>query len=104
MPSAGVRTGSRPWRRYDVIVAARNEQLEPLDVEHGAAGNASLAPSKTRSFWRTGLLLTSSAALGGIAVAIWNRRSLARIRQKYESRAAQPGIHDPGIHEDDLID
>ncbi len=104
MPSAGVRTGSRPWRRYDVIVAARNEQLEPLDVEHGVAGNASLAPSKTRSFWRTGLLLTSSAALGGIAVAIWNRRSLARIRQKYESRAAQSGIHEPGIHEDDLID
>jgi hypothetical protein len=95
----GVRALPKPRRRYDVIVAARNEQLEPLDVEHGGAGNASVTPSKTRSFWRTGLLLTSSAALGGIAVAIWNRRSLARIRQEYESRAAQPGIH-----EDDLID
>jgi hypothetical protein len=82
-----------------VIVAARIERLEPLDVEE-AAGNASPAPSKTRSFWRTGLLLTSSAALGGIAVAIWNRRSLARIRQEYESRAAQPGIHE----DDDVID
>jgi len=34
-----------------------------------------------RSFWRTSLLLATSAALGGIAVAIWNRRTLAQMRQ-----------------------
>jgi hypothetical protein len=32
-------------------------------------------------FWRTGLLLITSAALGGIAVAVWNRRTLAQFRQ-----------------------
>jgi hypothetical protein len=58
--------------------------------------DASPAPSKERQFWRTGLLLTSSAALGGIAVAIWNRRSLARIRQKYESVP-------PANQEDDVL-
>jgi hypothetical protein len=88
-------------RRYDdVTMAALNEQFEPPgDEEDEAAGNPSPAASKTRSFWRTALLLTSSAALSGIAFAIWNRRSLARIRQEYESRAAQPGILD-----DDVID
>jgi hypothetical protein len=35
--------------------------------------------------WRTSLLLLTSAALGGIAVAIWNRRTLALMRQQTES-------------------
>jgi hypothetical protein len=35
-----------------------------------------------RNLWRTGLLLATSAALGGIAVAIWDRRTLAKIRQQ----------------------
>ena len=95
---AGRRASRR--RRYDVTMAALNEQFEPLGGEEDeAAGNPSPAASKTRSCWRTALLLTSSAALSGIAFAIWNRRSLARIRQEYESRAPRPGIH-----EDDVID
>ncbi len=42
-----------------------------------------LRPAKAdlRQLWRSGLLLATSAALGGIAVAIWNRRTLAEIRQ-----------------------
>jgi hypothetical protein len=40
-------------------------------------------PSVTerRNFWRSGLLIATSAAFGGIAVAIWNRRTLAKMRQ-----------------------
>ena len=38
--------------------------------------------SEPRNLWRTGLLLATSAALGGIAVAIWDRRTLAKIRQQ----------------------
>jgi hypothetical protein len=34
-----------------------------------------------RQIVRSGLLLATSAALGGIAVAIWNRRTLADIRR-----------------------
>ncbi|HTZ58147.1 MAG TPA: hypothetical protein VMB49_08625 [Acidobacteriaceae bacterium] len=43
---------------------------------------------KPSNFWRTSLLLATSAALGGIAVAIWNRRTLAQMRQ---SSAGEPG-------------
>jgi hypothetical protein len=39
------------------------------------------APPRTKSLWRQSLLLATSAALGGIAVAIWNRRTLAQMRQ-----------------------
>jgi hypothetical protein len=39
-------------------------------------------PSESKNFWRTSFLLATSAALGGIAVAIWNRRILAQIRQQ----------------------
>jgi hypothetical protein len=42
-----------------------------------------LLPEKEnlRQIVRSGLLLATSAALGGIAVAIWNRRTLADIRR-----------------------
>jgi hypothetical protein len=77
-------------------MAGRIEQFAPTGDNEGLK-STSPAPSKARNFWRTGLLLTSSAALGGIAVAIWNRRSLARIRQKYESKAVQAGNHEDDI-------
>jgi len=35
-----------------------------------------------RNLWRSGLLIATSAAFGGIAVAIWNRRTLAKMRQQ----------------------
>lgn len=34
----------------------------------------------------TGLLLLSSAALGGVAVALWNQRTLAKLRGLEEER------------------
>jgi len=43
--------------------------------------NPESQPEK-RSLWRTGLLLATSAALGGIAVALWDRRTLAQMRQQ----------------------
>ena len=39
-------------------------------------------PPERRNFWRSGLLIATSAAFGGIAVAIWNRRTLAKMRQQ----------------------
>ena len=47
-------------------------------------------------FGCTGLLLTSSAALGGIAVAIWNRRSLVRMRQQIDASTASASRECPG--------
>ena len=43
--------------------------------------NPSVEPPQRTNLWRTSLLLASSAAFGGIAVAIWNRRTLAKMRQ-----------------------
>jgi hypothetical protein len=43
------------------------------------------AGAKPKPLWRQGLLVVSSAALGGIAVAIWNRRTLAQMRQDIDS-------------------
>ena len=33
------------------------------------------------SQWTTGLIILSSAVLGGIAVALWNRKALAAFRE-----------------------
>jgi hypothetical protein len=47
-----------------------------------------------KSLWqaaRTGLLLVSSAALGGVALAFWNRRALARLRGEEEHGESPAG-------------
>jgi hypothetical protein len=44
---------------------------------------------EARSLWRTGLLLATSAAFGGIAVAIWNRRTLAQMRDQIDASAGE---------------
>ncbi|MGA3227673.1 MAG: hypothetical protein ABSC65_28160 [Acidobacteriaceae bacterium] len=46
--------------------------------------------SDPRNLWRTGLLLATSAALGGIAVAIWDRRTLAKMRQQTPPTEDEP--------------
>jgi hypothetical protein len=47
-------------------------------------------PPDPRNLWRTGLLLATSAALGGIAVAIWDRRTLAKMRQQSPPTEDEP--------------
>jgi hypothetical protein len=71
-----------PFRKPLIPVAstAKMESTTPEPLVE-VPGEAPSAPAR-RSFWRTGLLLTTSAALGGIAVAIWNRRTLAHMRQQ----------------------
>ena len=54
-------------------------------------------PRTTRSsHLRTGLLLAGSALFGGIAVALWNRRTLARMRQEFPAEAAAETEVDEG--------
>jgi len=36
--------------------------------------------------WQTALLLAASAAFGGLAVAFWNRKTLAEFRKPVPSR------------------
>jgi hypothetical protein len=76
-----------PYRKPLIPIAspAKMESTVPPPLLE-VSGETPPAPVR-RSFWRTGLLLTTSAALGGIAVAIWNRRTLAHMRQ-------QSDIHD----------
>jgi hypothetical protein len=71
-----------PFRKLLIPIASttKMETTTPAPFVE-APGETPSAPPR-RSFWRTGLLLTTSAALGGIAVAIWNRRTLAHMRQQ----------------------
>ncbi len=63
-------------------------RIEPIPIDQ-APSRIPLA-SVQRDFWRTGLLLATSAALGGIAVAIWNRRTLAQMRQQPHPSEDEP--------------
>lgn len=48
--------------------------------------------------FRTGLLIAGSALLGGLAVVLWNRSSLSRLRQPAEA-GAQPPVSADGEDE-----
>ena len=64
--------------------------------------NESLAKATSRGLWSTGLLIASSAALGGIAVALWNRQALTRMRVAEE--AGEPSVaekRDASLFEED---
>jgi hypothetical protein len=41
--------------------------------------NESIERARSRKLWSTSLLVLSSAALGGIAVALWNRQAIAKM-------------------------
>jgi hypothetical protein len=44
--------------------------------------------------FRTGLLMAGSALFGGIAVVLWNRRSLTKMQNQPNGQADQPQIVD----------
>lgn len=45
---------------------------------------------KSLRILETGLLVTGSALLGGLAVALWHRKSLSKLRERGEVPAAEP--------------
>lgn len=49
-----------------------------------------------RKLWRTALLLAGSAAFGGLAVAFWNRKTLAELRKQ----ASEPPLRTVGRDDD----
>ena len=60
----------------------RKFRLDLVSTTLPEAPEESLSVPERRNFWRSGLLIATSAAFGGIAVAIWNRRTLAKMRQQ----------------------
>jgi hypothetical protein len=59
----------------------RKFRLEVVSPSNAEGLDESDSVPERRNFWRSGLLIATSAAFGGIAVAIWNRRTLAKMRQ-----------------------
>jgi hypothetical protein len=59
----------------------RKFRLDLVPTTHAEAQDDPSQPER-RNLWRSGLLIATSAAFGGIAVAIWNRRTLAKMRQE----------------------
>jgi hypothetical protein len=60
----------------------RKFRLDLVSTTPVQSPGESPAPSERPNLWRSGLLIATSAAFGGIAVAIWNRRTLAKMRQQ----------------------
>ncbi len=52
-----------------------------------AAGAAEAVPTEQARPWRMSLVVAASALCGGIAVVVWNRRMLARMRENHPAPA-----------------
>ena len=62
------------------------------------ADSVPAAAAQKPSRWRVAMLLASSALLSGIAVVLWNRRTLERIREAAaETPPARPSSPDEFI-------
>lgn len=69
----------------------------PAQVTDSKANDAEKDPSSTRL--RTGLLVLGSALFGGIAVVLWNRRTLTNIQNQCQDKAQKPiSIDDDAIY------
>jgi hypothetical protein len=60
----------------------RKFRLDLVSTTLPEAPDEDLSVPERRNVWRSGLLIATSAVFGGIAVAIWNRRTLAKMRQQ----------------------
>jgi hypothetical protein len=60
----------------------RKFRLNLVTTSHVQKPEENASVPERRNLWRSGLLIATSAAFGGIAVAIWNRRTLAKMRQQ----------------------
>lgn len=66
----------------------------PDSIETTDNKNDSVQKEPRPSRLKTGLLVVGSALLGGIAVALWNRRSLIDIRNQPDEPRLKPPLPD----------
>jgi hypothetical protein len=60
--------------------------------------NLDSAPAVPRKLWKTTLFLAGSVALSGVALVLWNRGDLSRLRHHAEN--ATPAAPPPELEEE----
>jgi hypothetical protein len=55
-------------------------------------------PHTGRKLWQTVLLLAGSAAFGGLAVAFWNKKTLAEMRNRTPEPSGRPIAREDDIY------
>ena len=70
------------WPLLEVIIrAAMTHSTEHDPIASPPDASNSVRPPR-RKLWQTALLFAGSAAFGGLAVAFWNRKTLAEMRNR----------------------
>jgi hypothetical protein len=70
--------------------AALQDSLASIFFEFSMTADPNPSAAQRPKIWRTILLLAGSAAFGGVAVALWNRRELVRMREQGNIPASPP--------------
>jgi hypothetical protein len=91
---------NRPGHRIQRMRKTKKPQLEmPKSTEVADSKEENSRKRIASSGLRTGLLVVGSAFLGGIAVALWNRHSLAEMRkQQPKNEKITPTVDDDAIY------
>ncbi len=72
------------------MLEGKDVKVHALPKELLRLWNERVTPIARSSGFSTGLLIVSSAALGGIAVALWNRKTLAAFHEHGEQVSPVP--------------
>lgn len=64
-----------------------NSQVQPTETE--------ASPQRSGQFFRTALLIAGSALLGGLAVAVFNRKQIETMRQNSTGRTVPFNLPKP---------
>jgi len=71
----------------------------PLQNPTPESSEASVTPPKSeRKFLHTSLLIAGSALFGGLAVALWNRRTLTQMRREVPDSEINPPVEKDAIY------
>lgn len=78
--------------KADEILPSKPARKEKLLQQPIPSADATPSPSR----WRSGLLLAGSFVLGGLAVTLWNRQTLAKLHQEMNGKgqSRQPSAED----------
>jgi hypothetical protein len=68
---------------------ALQDSLASIFSEFSMTADPNPSAVQRPKVWKTILLLAGSAAFGGVAVALWNRRELARMHEQANNPAAE---------------
>ncbi len=88
--------------RFPGFLSKRARKASPTQRANQLKASSAVSEG-AGSAWSTVLLMIGSALVGATAVAVWNRRTIAEIRTRFEL-GAEPEVAQTAAHDSEGVD